>query len=503
MNTPVLIVGAGPVGLTMAMALRRRGVAVRIVDKAAQRTDKSKALVLWPRTLELLDIQGCAQPFVDAGMKAVGARIVADGKLLVHVPLDKARSAYRYALMIPQSESERLLEEQLERLGSRVERRVELVSFADQGDGVQAVLRHADRSEQAVRADWLVACDGAHSTVRHGLAAATFEGETLPSNWVLADLELDGDLARDDITICWSQHGILALFPIGGSRFRVIADTGAVEPLGQPDPTVAEIQGLLDERGPSGLRARDPIWMSRFRINERKVRDYRYGRVFLAGDAAHVHSPAGGQGMNTGMQDAFNLAWKLAMVCHGQAGPGLLESYSPERSGVGNQVLRNAGAMTKVALISNPFLQQLRSIAVGALGHLAAIRQRAVDQLTEVDLHYPDSPLTQRPHGAAHHPAGGERAPDLALAGDDATPGRLHELLATGRFVVLSVGAARVVLPQPLHSIALAASTDSTSVAGYDAGHVYLVRPDAYVALSTRADDPGAIIAALERIAAP
>jgi 2-polyprenyl-6-methoxyphenol hydroxylase-like FAD-dependent oxidoreductase len=499
MNLQVLVAGAGPVGLTMAMALKRLGVDVRIVDKTAQRTDKSKALVLWPRTLELLDIQGCAQPFVDAGIRATCARIVADGKLLVHVPFDIARSAYRYALMIPQSETERLLQEQGERLGLRVERGVELLSFAEQPGGVAAVLRHADGRDETVHADWLAACDGGHSTVRHGLAAATFDGETLPSNWVLADLELDGDVARDEITICWSQHGVLALFPIGDARFRVIADTGAVEPQGLPDPTVAEIQALLRERGPAGLHAHDAIWMSRFRINERKVRDYRYGRVFLAGDAAHVHSPAGGQGMNTGMQDAFNLAWKLAMVCRGDAGAELLDSYSPERSAIGEQVLRNAGNMTKVALISNPLLQQIRSIAAGALGHIPALRQRIVDQMTEVDLHYPDSPLTQRPHGAAHRPAPGERAPDIGLMASEASAARLHDVLRNGKFAVLSVGAERVLLTESARRVAIAASALPT--AGYDEGHVYLVRPDAYVALSTRGDEPGAILAALERIA--
>ena len=498
MNHPVLIAGAGPVGLTMAMALERLGVAVRIVDKAPQRTDKSKALVLWPRTLELLDVQGCAQPFIAAGVKATGARIVAEGKQLAHVPFDIARSTYRYALMIPQNETERLLEEQLTQLGVRVERGVELVSFADQRDGIAALLRHADGREEPVRADWLAACDGAHSTVRHGLAAAAFEGDTLPSNWVLADLGLDGDAARDEVTICWSPDGNLVLFPIGGARFRVIADTGAVEPLGQPDPTVAEIQALIDARGPAGLRARDPIWMSRFRINERKVRDYRYGRVFLAGDAAHVHSPAGGQGMNTGMQDAINLAWKLAMVCRGDARAELLDSYSPERSSIGEQVLRNAGLLTRVALISNPILQQLRAMAAGTLSHVPAFRQRMVDQMTEVDLHYPDSPLTQRPHGAAHHPAGGDRAPDIALMAADASATRLHEALRGGRFAVLSVGAARVELPTSVRRVATAVSALPTE--GYDGGHVYLIRPDAYVAMSTRADDAGAIVHALERL---
>ena len=294
MAAAILIVGAGPVGMTLAMALKRSGTDVRIVDKATARTDKSKALVMWPRTLELVDIQGCVQPFLDAGMKVPGARILANGNELVHVKLDTAPSVYRYALMIPQSETERVLEEQLEKLNVRVERSVELQSFIDDGDGVNAVLRHASGRDETVRATYLVGCDGAHSTVRHGLGVP-FMGDTLPSDWALADIQIDGDIPLDEMTICWTQEGILVFFPIAGRRFRVIADVGLAPAEVEALPTLEEIQTILDARGPVGLRARDAVWVSRFRINERKVKDYSRGRVFLAGDAAHVHSPAGGR----------------------------------------------------------------------------------------------------------------------------------------------------------------------------------------------------------------
>ena len=432
-------------------------------------------------------------------MPALGARILVDGKTLVQVDLQTARSAYRYALMIPQSETERLLDDRLQALGMPVERSTSLESFVDDGEGITAVLTRADGSPERVRAEWLIGCDGAHSTVRHGLAAATFEGETLPSEWILADLELSGDLPRDQITICWTHDGVLVFFPISGARFRVIADIGLTARVGAdaPPPTLAQVQDLLNRRGPPDLIGHDPIWLSRFRINERKVKDYRYGRVFLAGDAAHVHSPAGGQGMNTGMQDAINLAWKMALVWHGAAAPVLLESYSPERSAIGEQVLRNAGIMTKIAITTNPILRQLRGLAASALGHLPALRQRLVDQLTEVDLGHADGPLTSSPRGAAHRPAGGERAPDTLLTGGDYP--RLHAVLATGRFAVLTVGAASVEVPSSLAALAIAVHADSA--VGYDAGHVYLIRPDAYVALSTSLSEPGAVIAALDQLA--
>jgi len=493
----ILIAGAGPVGLTMALALRRQGVALRIVDPAAARTDKSKALVVWPRTLELLDIQRCADAFIAAGMKGRGARMRANGKELLHVTFDRARSDYTYALLIPQSETERVLEEALAATGTQVERETALVSFTHDEGGVDAVLRHADGTQENVHADYLAGCDGAHSVVRHGIGAQ-FDGTTMPSDWVLADLRIDGALPQDELTIAWTEHGVLAVFPIIGGRFRVVADVGTAAE-DAPQPTLADIQLLLDDRGPPGLVAHDAYWLSHFRINERKVRDYRSGRVFLAGDAAHIHSPAGGQGMNTGMQDAINLAWKLSLVVAGHAKPALLDSYSPERSAIGEQVLRNAGRLTEIGITRNPLLQELRNLAAETLGHLGVVQQRIVDQLTEVDLDYRDSPFTSTPHGAASHPKCGDRARDVPLATCDVAATRLHDALAMGRFVLLSVDAPAVAIPAPLRPLAVAATTARN--VHYDTGHVYLVRPDAYVAASTSGGDGAPLIARLAALA--
>ncbi len=495
MSEGVLVVGAGPVGLTMAMALKRLGVEVRIVDRSAARTDRSKALVVWPRTLELLDIQGCVQGFLEAGLEGTGARIQAGGQELVHLAFATARSAYRFALFLPQSETERLLEAELSAIGTAVERRVELLSFAEDGQGVAATLRHPDGRTETMRASFLVGCDGAHSTVRHGLGMP-FAGTTEESDWVLADLEIDGGLPPTELLVCWQPDGILALFPIVGGRFRVVANVG--EATGQAEPTLGEVQALLDARGPRGLRAHDPFWLSRFHINERKVEDYRRGRVFLAGDAAHVHSPAGGQGMNTGMQDAFNLAWKLGLVWHGRADDRLLESYSPERSAIGEQVLRNATQMTHVAILKNPILQQIRNAAAGVLGHIPALRQRLVDQLTELDLHYEKGPLTGTAPGASSRPAGGHRAPDTPLSGVGAGGHRLHEMLRSGRFVILSVATAALSVPGDLEGLATAARAEAGE--DYAGPHHYLIRPDGYVALSTGPDDRTAIFSYLRRM---
>ncbi len=276
--------------------------------------------------------------------------------------------------MLAQSETERLLAAHLDRVGVMVERRVELTALADHGDHVQATLRHADGPDETVRCAWLVGCDGAHSTVRKGIGV-DFTGHAEPNDWMLADCRVEGPLPQDELSMFWHARGVLAFFPFAPGRCRVIADLGPAHGTGRPpDPTLADVQAAVDERGPPGVLLSEPHWLSGFRINERKVADYRRGRVFLAGDAAHIHSPAGGQGMNTGMQDAWNLAWKLALVQTGAALPSLLDSYSHERSRVGETVLKNAARLTWLGTMRNPLSRFMRNTLVGLLARFAAFR---------------------------------------------------------------------------------------------------------------------------------
>jgi 2-polyprenyl-6-methoxyphenol hydroxylase-like FAD-dependent oxidoreductase len=410
-NPKVLIAGAGPVGLTLANELVRHGISVRIVDKSAARTDKSKALVLWSRTLELLDDAGYAGDFLSSGMQAHGAQISTGTEMVARVSFNLVDSRFAYALMIAQSETERVLEERLAAAGVTVERTVELTGFSDKGASVEAVLAKADGTRETIEPDWLVGCDGAHSTVRHGLGFA-FEGSTLPSHWALADGHIVGLAPADHLHVFWHRDGILAFFPIVGDRWRVVANLGpAKDGETHPDPTLEEINVLMARRGSPGIVMSDPVWLAAFRINERKVRDYSRGRVFLAGDAAHIHSPAGGQGMNTGMQDAFNLAWKLALVIEGAAKPSLLDSYSPERSAVGDRVLKNAGRLTEAATLRNPLLQDVRNAVVRFAATFPHFRHKVADQLAEMDIGYPDSPLTAGNGHGASGPRSGERWP--------------------------------------------------------------------------------------------
>ncbi len=465
----ILIVGAGPVGLTAAAELARYGVAVRLVDRSPQPSRTSKALVVWSRTLELMDRMGCTAAFLAAGLKARGATIRDGTKVLGHAGFTRVASPFPFALMIPQSETERLLTAHLATFGVTVEREVELVGFSERHDGIAARLRHADGRLEEVDTPWLIGCDGAHSTVRHGLGLA-FDGHAQGDDWMLADVRLEGEAcpAPDEVSTYLHRDGPFVVFPIPGGRARVIATVGRTDPSRtRADPTLAEVQAMIDQRAGGGFRATDPVWLSNFRINERKVAAYRRGRALLAGDAAHVHSPAGGQGMNTGMQDAVALAWRIAFLARREAGDRLLESYSAERSAVGDMVLRNASRLTDLGTLSNPAAQAARNLAIRLLLGLPFVQDGMATTMSETAIGYPDSPLS------VGRGAGGRLAPDDY---DGPPPGAG----AAPRFVVYAADAA------PATDIAarypgLVEPRVRRAPAGRD---TLVVRPDGYVGCS-------------------
>jgi 2-polyprenyl-6-methoxyphenol hydroxylase-like FAD-dependent oxidoreductase len=413
-----LVVGAGPVGLTMAAHLHHHGIPCRIVDRSPAASPYSKALVLWPRSLEMLDALGIADDFTAAGMFIGAARIHGGDRLLVHVALELSDTRFPKALMLAQNETERLLTEHLHRAGVSVERSVELTALTDKGDHVVGTLRHGNGRDETVSCRWLLGCDGSHSTVRKAMGAE-FTGEEEPNDWMLADCRVDGPVPQDELSLFWHARGILAFFPFAPGRCRVIADLGPARGAGRPaDPTLADVQAAVDERGPQGVRLSEPHWLSGFRIHERKVAEYRRGRVFLAGDAAHIHSPAGGQGMNTGMQDTWNLAWKVALVEAGKALPSLLDSYSTERSAVGDLVLRNAGQLTRVATLRNPIGRRIRNLLARVLGRITAFRRSFARGLSELDIRYQNSPLNGETNGRRWSRSGirpGDRLPDTRV----------------------------------------------------------------------------------------
>jgi 2-polyprenyl-6-methoxyphenol hydroxylase-like FAD-dependent oxidoreductase len=389
-------------------------------------------------------------------------------------------------LMLPQSETERLLDEHLNSIGVQVERSVELIRFAASADQVVSTLRRADGSEEKLETTWLIGCDGAHSTVRHQMGME-FVGDTMPSNWILADVHLSNLPWKDEVVIAWHADGVLAIFPIVPGRYRIIADIGNTQ---RSDPTLAEVQAILDQRGPGGIVASEPVWLAGFGINERKVADYRDGHVFLAGDAAHIHSPAGGQGMNTGIQDACNLSWKLALVRRGScAAEPLLGSYSSERSEVGRQVLQATGRATSIGLIRGEIKQAIRNHIASIIFGLSPIRKALPEALTELSIGYPHSPLSAGGRSGHGGPAPGERAP--------IRPGETP--VGTGsspRFVLFSEddgAATEIVARYP-------GILDPNIRKPFHERGLWLVRPDGYTALATGHQDWDQVAAYLDRL---
>ena len=476
MRPQVLVVGAGPVGLTMAAELARYGVGLRIIDKAPQPIDKSRAVVVWSRTLEMLDGMGCAESFVDAGIAAGTAHLIDESQQAIRIDFSLLDSPFPYALMLPQSETERLLRQHLETFGVAVERPVELTSLRQNEDGVEVVLRHGNGDQEKLQVDWVIGCDGARSTVRD-LIGQVFDGRSFSTDWLMADLRLTG-LATPpgEPALYFHSDGILALFPIGPDNlFRLAADLGPAPEAGRgTEMSLPQIQALVARRGPIGLKATAAYWHGTFRVTERQVRNYRSGRVFLAGDAAHVHSPAGGQGMNTGMQDAANLAWKLAMICRGDAEDGsLLESYHPERSDIGERTLRVAGRMTWLGLLRHPVAQFLRNRLALAIMERRPVQRFLARQLAGLTVRYRYSPLNGPGSKAGHrypawHGTVIERQPRFRLAGRIA-PAAMTQLAE--RF------------PTLLHPEAVTST---------EAG-LWLVRPDGYVAVAATEGDIAAI----------
>ena len=423
----VLVVGAGPVGLTMACELARRGVRCRIIDKAATPASTSRALAIFPRTLEIFEMMGMVDPVLGAGHQLSGVAIYNRSGQIAHIGFSSLPSRYRFAVSLPQSETERLLTEHLTGFGIVVDREKELLNLSQLPDAVQAVIRNSEGLDERFESGWLIGCDGAHSSVRH-LLGLPFEGNADPETFLLADVKIDGPLDHVHIHLFLTGEGLVGIFPLRGDRCRIIVNT-PMDAEGQPvgDLRLAEIQSILESRTNSGIRLTEPVWMSRFRISHRKIPDFRVGRIFLAGDSAHIHSPAGGQGMNTGIQDAMNLAWKLALVVHKKSPDSLLDSYNEEREPVAKMVLSLTDRLTRLACLHGALSQQLRDALLPILTGIHLVEDRIAETMAEIGIHYRHSSIVSGKTGHAVH--AGDRAPDCEFQqGTTREPLRLFDL---------------------------------------------------------------------------
>jgi len=350
MDTPhaydALVVGAGPTGLAMATDLIRHGLRVRQIDTAKVPTDLSKAVVMMPRTLEEFHIRKLSRRALQLGVKVHTFSAFSNGQIIFHAEYKAVPSRYNYLVNIPQADTEMILREELAHLGGKIEWQTSLEDFKDTGDGVDVTIKGPDGQVTTERVSYLLGCDGAHSVVRHKLNLE-FEGSAYSGSWMLADIAIDWKMRDGHGYSFFCDDGLLAVFQMPGDRYRIYVLQTDNYILNR-QPTLEDLQEAVDRIAPGVCKLSAPHWTSEFHCHHRRVKNYRKGRVFVAGDAAHIHSPESGLGMNTGMQDSFNLAWKLAYVHKGICPPCLLDSYNSERSYVGEQVVALSDATHKM-----------------------------------------------------------------------------------------------------------------------------------------------------------
>ncbi len=484
LTADVVIVGAGPTGLLLAGDLATAGLRVTVLEKRAAESNLTRAFTVHARTLEALDARGLADDLIATGTPLRSLQLF--GRL--RVELGDLPTRFPFVLITPQSNTERLLQERALKAGATILRGAEVIGLRQDAQGVSVDVGEggADpgRSGETHRARYVVGTDGVRSTVRE-LLGIPFPGESVISSVLLADVRLEREPA-EVLTVNATEQGFAFLASFGDGWYRVIAWDRTRQ---LPDSAPVALSEVVDvTRGVLGVDygLHDARWMSRFHSDERQAPNYRSGRVFLAGDAAHCHSPAGGQGMNTGLQDAANLSWKLTAVLRDWAPDALLDSYQTERHPVGRTVLRSSGALIRMALARSGPARALRGAVTSAAGHIGPMAERGARTVSGIAISYPG------PKGA-HHLVG-RRVPDLRLAVDEpGGPARLHEALRAGKFVLVSPDETSVAQSWE-DRLVTAAPADPH---GKLRDTVLLIRPDGYAAWAAVDPSRGELRAAL------
>jgi 2-polyprenyl-6-methoxyphenol hydroxylase-like FAD-dependent oxidoreductase len=490
----VLIAGAGPTGLVLALWLTHLGVRVRIVDKVAEPGTTSRAIGVQARTLEFYRQVGLADDVIARGLKFGTANLWVRSRRVACVPfgdMGEGVSPYPYMLMFPQDEHERLLIDRLESLGVTVERPTELVGFEDRGDRITARLKRADASDETCEAIYVAGCDGARSVVRDVLGVG-FPGGTYAHLFYVADVVGTGPVMNHELHVALDDAGFLAAFPMqGNGHARLIGTVKETAVEARRALEWSDVSGVILER--LGIEVERVNWFSTYHVHHRVAARFRAGRAFLLGDAAHIHSPVGAQGLNTGLGDAINLAWKLAAVLQ-QRGPArLLDTYEPERIAFANRLIATTDRAFQAVTSDGPIARFIRTRAVPfvmpRLFSLTAMRRFMFRTISQTVIEYRDSALSS---GGAGDIKAGDRLPWLP-ADEGAEPRDNFEPLRSLDWQVHVYGNAVPELAALCAARRLALHVfpwrDSRRSAGFAPDAVYLIRPDGYVGCATDASD--------------
>ncbi|WP_436762365.1 FAD-dependent oxidoreductase [Streptosporangium sp. V21-05] len=483
MNTSkVLIIGAGPCGLMTAVELTRRGVAVTVVDAEEEGATGSRAVLLWPYSLELFDGLGLRAEADKRGLAVQALSYHTAPGTVLRLPLDP----HHAPLVLPQQDTGELLEEELRRLGGTVERGLRVTGLVTGPGSVTATARRADGTEVVLTADWLVGADGHHSTVREKLGIV-FPGEQVPTSFLIAEGPLEGAFDTDSVNYYLGRTGVMLIAPLPGGKARISGTLNGGDNVVTPETA----QRMLDERGPGGLRFAEVTLVSVFTSSERVANTFRAGRCFLVGDAAHVHTPTGGQGLNLGFADVRNLAWKLAGVIEGRYAPAILDSYDAERRAAAEQTVAATGRMTRNAVLG-PVALVVRNTLMSLAHRTGVLAKQLVPMLAGWQVRYPDAlglAGQKTPRGL---PAPGTRSPAWPLEPD---PDPI------GRFQLVSMGPADGTMSRRGRELAEEEPTLVAHRHRTTAGSGFvLLRPDGYVAAAGRDTDLVPLVRALKQI---
>jgi 2-polyprenyl-6-methoxyphenol hydroxylase-like FAD-dependent oxidoreductase len=499
----VLIVGAGPTGLVLALWLTKLGVPVRIIDKTAGPGTTSRALAVQARTLELYAQAGLADALVEHGRKGIAINLWVGGKRAAHAVLGsmgEGLSPFPYALIYPQDEHERLLAARLSELGVEVERRTELLGFEEVNGRVTARLQLPDGISEQCEAAYIAGCDGAHSIVRGALSVG-FPGGTYAHLFYVADVAASGPVMNGELHVGLDASDFLAVFPLQGEgRARLVGTLRGAAEDSRQDLSWEDVRTRVIEW--LELRVDRVNWFSTYRVHHRVADHFRGGRAFLLGDAAHIHSPVGGQGMNTGIGDAINLAWKLAAVLAGRAAESLLDSYEPERIAFARRLVattdRAFTAVTSTGAVARLVRLHIVPFFLPLLIKFAALRRLMFRTVSQTAVNYRESPLSAGRAGEVH---GGDRLPWVKMDSNE-----IKDNFASLRSLDWQVhvyGEAQADIQElcgrrklPLHVFAW---RPQMKRAGLEQNALYLVRPDGYVALADPAAGTAALAAYLDQ----